>query len=101
MDMVILSVAIEPRNDAKDVANVFGLAQDKDGFFQEKHYKLDTMGTLTDGIYLAGCNQGPKDIPDTVAQAIGAAAKAIALVSRVEQAREKESIGVSSAKDAR
>ena len=59
--------------------------QDKDGFFQEKHYKLDTMGTLTDGIYLAGCCQGPKDIPDTVSQSIGAAAKAIALVSRVER----------------
>jgi heterodisulfide reductase subunit A len=59
------------------------------------------MGTLTDGIYLAGCNQGPKDIPDTVAQSIGAAAKAIALVSRVEQAREKEAMGVSPAKDAR
>jgi heterodisulfide reductase subunit A len=90
VDMVILSVAIEPRKDAPDVAKVFGLEQDKDGFFQEKHYKLDTMGTLTDGIYLAGCNQGPKDIPDTVSQAIGAAAKAIALVSQVEQARKKE-----------
>jgi len=94
VDMVILSVAIEPRADAKDVANVFGLEQDKDGFFQEKHYKLDTMGTLTDGIYLAGCNQGPKDIPDTVSQSIGAAAKAIALISRVEKKRKLETSGV-------
>ncbi|MDD5191404.1 MAG: FAD-dependent oxidoreductase, partial [Dehalococcoidales bacterium] len=94
VDMVVLSVAIQPRADAKDVANVFGLAQDKDGFFLEKHYKLDTMGTLTDGIYLAGCNQGPKDIPDTVSQAIGAAAKAIALVSRMEKQPKAASTGV-------
>ena len=101
VDMVVLSVAIEPRQDAKEVANVFGLEMDKDGFFQEKHYKLDIMSTLTDGIYLAGCNQGPKDIPDTVVQSIGAAAKAIALVSRVEQAKKLEALGVSTAKGAR
>jgi heterodisulfide reductase subunit A len=89
VDMVVLSVAIEPRTDAKDVAGVFNLTVGSDGFFQEKHYKLDTMGTLTDGIYLAGCCQGPKDIPDTVAQAIGAAAKAISLVSRVEQSQKE------------
>ncbi len=93
VDMVILSVAIEPRADAKDVAGVFGLEQDKDGFFQEKHYKLETMGTLTDGIYLAGCNQGPKDIPDTVSQSIGAAAKAISLISRVEKKLKLEQAG--------
>ncbi|HXX59067.1 MAG TPA: FAD-dependent oxidoreductase [Dehalococcoidales bacterium] len=90
VDMVVLSVAIEPRKDAKETAKVFGLTQDKDGFFQEKHYKLDSMGTLTDGIYLAGCCQGPKDIPDTVSQAIGTAAKAIALVTRVERENNKE-----------
>jgi len=99
VDMVILSVAIEARKDAQGVANVFGLEQDKDGFFKEKHYKLDIMGTLTDGIYLAGCCQGPKDIPDTVSQSIGAAAKAIALVSQVEQSRQKEKAGARAGKD--
>jgi heterodisulfide reductase subunit A len=84
VDMVILSVAIEPRTDASNIAKIFGLKQDKDGFFEEEHYKLDIMGTGTDGIFLAGCCQGPKDIPDTVAQAIGAAAKALALVARGE-----------------
>jgi heterodisulfide reductase subunit A len=98
VDMVILSVALEPRKDAQEVAKVFGLVQDKDGFFQEKHYKLDTMGTLTDGIYLAGCCQGPKDIPDSVNQAIGAAAKALAIVMQVEQLR-KEKVGAHSGKD--
>ncbi len=84
VDMVILSVAIEPRIDANNIAGIFGLKQDKDGFFEEEHYKLDIMGSGTNGIFMAGCCQGPKDIPDTVAQAIGAAAKALALVARGE-----------------
>jgi len=84
VDMVILSVAIEPRADADDVARLFGLARSADGFFEEKHYKLDPMSTDTEGIFMAGCCQGPKDIPDTVGQAIGAAAKALAVVARGE-----------------
>ena len=84
VDMVILSVAIEPRADANNIAKLFGLNQDKDGFFEEEHYKLDLMSSGTEGIFMAGCCQGPKDIPDTVAQAIGAAAKALALVARGE-----------------
>ncbi len=98
VDMVILSVAVEPRKDAQQVAGVFGLEQDKNGFFNEKHYKLDIMSTLTDGIYLAGCCQGPKDIPDTVSQSIGAAAKAIALVTQVEKMQRKEKSGVTASK---
>ncbi len=82
VDMIILSVAIEPRSDADEVAKVFRLGSSADGFFLERHPKLDPMGTLTDGIYIAGCCQGPKDIVDTVAQATGAAAKALALVAR-------------------
>ncbi|MBN1643786.1 MAG: FAD-dependent oxidoreductase, partial [Dehalococcoidales bacterium] len=97
VDMVILNVAIEPRKDSGEVARVFGIETDENGFFQEKHYKLDTIGTIADGIFIAGCNQGPKDIPDTVAQAIGAAAKAIALISRVEKKRETITAGTSTA----
>jgi len=93
VDMVVLSVAIEPRADAAEVAKLFWLNQDSDGFFDEKHYKLDPMGTLTDGVFLAGCCQAPKDIPDTVAQAIGAAAKALALVSRGEIGAEAVAVG--------
>ncbi|MDD5288179.1 MAG: NAD(P)-binding protein [Dehalococcoidales bacterium] len=90
VDMVILNVAVEPRKDAKEVAKLFGIEMGADGFFNEKHFKLDTMGTLTDGIFMAGCNQGPKDIPDTVAQAIGAAGKAIALVAHEEKKKKGE-----------
>jgi heterodisulfide reductase subunit A len=94
VDMVVLSIAIEPRTDASAVAKLFGLKQDKDGFFEERHYKLDTMGTPNDGIFIAGCCQGPKDIPDTVSQAIGAAAKALALVARGEVGTKAEAEAV-------
>ena len=93
VDMVILNVAIQSRADAGDVARIFWLDQDSDGFFEEKHYKLDIMGTQTDGIYMAGCCQGPKDIPDTVSQAIGAAAKALALVTKGEVGAETVAVG--------
>jgi heterodisulfide reductase subunit A len=98
VDMVILNVAIEPRKDSREVAKIFGIETDDNGFFQEKHYKMDTIGTIAEGIFVAGCNQGPKDIPDTVSQAIGAAAKAIALISRVEKKKEKVTAGTSAAK---
>jgi heterodisulfide reductase subunit A len=84
VDMVVLNVAIEPRADASQTAEVFHLEQDDNGFFNERHYKLDPIGTQTDGIFIAGCCQGPKDIPDSVSQAIGAAAKALAIVARGE-----------------
>jgi heterodisulfide reductase subunit A len=51
-----------------------------EGFFLERHPKLAPVSTFTDGIFLAGCCQGPKDIPDTVAQAGAAAAEALALI---------------------
>ena len=82
VDMVILSVAMEPHADADEVARLFSLERSADGFFLERHHKIDPVGTMIDGIYVAGCCQGPKDIPDTVSQAIGAAAKALALIIR-------------------
>jgi len=82
VDMVVLCTALEPRADANEVSNTFHLNRSPDGFFLERHPKLDPMGTVTDGVYLAGACQGPKDIPDTVAQAQGAAARALALISK-------------------
>jgi heterodisulfide reductase subunit A len=82
VDLVILNVAMEPRADIDEVARVFLLGRSADGFFMERHPKLEPIGTMLDGIYAVGCCQGPKDIPDTVAQATGAAAKAIALISK-------------------
>ncbi len=82
VDMVILSVAMEPRTDIEEVAKVFLLTRSRDGFYLERHPKLDPVGTMLDGVYSVGCCQGPKDIVDTVSQATGAAARALALISR-------------------
>jgi heterodisulfide reductase subunit A len=82
VDMVILCVAMEARKDANTVGRIFGVNQGADGFFLEEHPKLGPLNTATDGVFLAGACQGPKDIPDAVAQASGAAAKALSLATR-------------------
>ncbi len=82
VDMVVLSTALEPRADAAEVARQFSISRSKDGFFMEKHPKLDPVATTTDGVFIAGCCQGPKDIPDTVAQASAAAARVLAMISK-------------------
>jgi heterodisulfide reductase subunit A len=82
VDMVILSNALEPRADAGEVAKLFSISRSKDGFFMEKHPKLDPVATTTDGVFVTGCCQGPKDIPDTVAQASAAAARVMAMISK-------------------
>jgi heterodisulfide reductase subunit A len=82
VDMVILSGALQPRADAAKVAHTFGLACAGGGFFLEKHPKLAPVETATDGIFIAGACQGPKDIPDSVAQGAAAAASALALLDR-------------------
>jgi heterodisulfide reductase subunit A len=84
VDMVILCNAIEPRRDAEQVGRLFGLSRSPDGFFLERHPKLDPVATMTDGIFVAGCAQGPKDIPDVVAQAAAAAARMLATISKGE-----------------
>ena len=80
VDMVILSVGLEPREDANEVRRKLNITCSTEGFFVERHPKLAPVNTFTDGVFLAGCCQGPKDIPDTVAQAGAAAAEALALI---------------------
>jgi len=75
-DLVVLATAIVQRKDIEELSKVLKISKGADGFFLELHPKLKPMDTATRGIFLAGCCQGPKDIPDTVAQASGAAAKA-------------------------
>jgi heterodisulfide reductase subunit A len=76
LDLVVLSVGLEPPRDIEDISQLFRISRGADGFFLEAHPKLRPVDTLTDGVYLAGTCQGPKDIPDTVAQASAAAARA-------------------------
>ncbi|MFH1177013.1 MAG: 4Fe-4S dicluster domain-containing protein [Acidobacteriota bacterium] len=83
VDMVVLCTALQPQVDAAEVARMFNISC-AGGFFMERHPKLAPVSTPTDGIFIAGCCQGPKDIPDTVAQASGAAAQSMVLMSRGE-----------------
>jgi len=82
VDMVVLCMAMESREDATQIARTFGINVGSAGFFLEEHPKLAPLSTPTDGVFLAGTCQGPKDIPDTVAQASGAAVKALALATK-------------------
>ena len=82
VDMVVLSVGMEPQADAPEVRRMLTLSCGSEGFFTELHPKLAPVSTATDGIFIAGACQGPKDIPDSVAQAGAAAAEALALIDR-------------------
>jgi heterodisulfide reductase subunit A len=76
-DLVVLAVGMEARADAGSIAELLKLPRSADGFFLEAHPKLRPVDTAMDGVFLAGCCQGPKDIPDTVAQAKAAASSAL------------------------
>ena len=84
VDMVVLSTAIEAPHDADQVAALFGLGRTEDGFFAEAHPKMRPVETNTDGVFLAGTAQGPRDVPDTVAHAGAAASMALALLDKGE-----------------
>jgi len=75
-DMVILSVGIEPSADAEKVQHLLTLSRTSDGFFMEAHPKLKPVDAPTQGVFLCGCAEGPKDIKDSVTQASAAAARA-------------------------
>jgi heterodisulfide reductase subunit A len=84
VDMVILSAGLEPRKDAKETAHKFGISCSADGWFIEKHPKLDPVSTMTEGILIAGCVTGPKDIPATVSQGAAAAARVLGRIQQKE-----------------
>jgi len=87
-DLVVLATALVPSSGTAELAQRLRAATDGDGFFAEAHPKLRPVESLTAGVYLAGAAQGPKDIPETVAQASGAAAKVLSLFSREEMTQE-------------
>ncbi len=76
-DLVVLAVGMEPRSDTAALSSLLKLPRSADGFFMECHPKLRPVDTVVDGVFLAGCCQGPKDIPDTIAQAKAAASSAL------------------------
>ncbi|MEW6067390.1 MAG: CoB--CoM heterodisulfide reductase iron-sulfur subunit A family protein [Nitrospirota bacterium] len=73
VDMIILCPAMIPALDTQRLAEIFLIAQGKDGFFAEVHTKLAPVSTNIEGIFIAGCSQGPKDIQNSVAQGAAAA----------------------------
>lgn len=83
VDMVVLATGLEPAEDAAKVARTFNISCGN-GFFIERHPKLAPVATPTDGIFIAGTCQGPKDIPDTVAQASAAASQVQSLMGKGE-----------------
>ncbi len=88
LDMVILSSALEPRGDADETAHRFGISCSSNGWFTERHPKLDPVATMTEGVFIAGCATGPKDIPATVAQGSAAAARVLSYIQMGELALE-------------
>ena len=85
VDLLVLSTAIMPSADNKRLAGVLGLEVDENGFFLSESILSDPIKSTKEGIFLAGCNQGPKDIPDSVAMGSGAAAKAMGPIIERDQ----------------
>ncbi|MCK9191472.1 MAG: CoB--CoM heterodisulfide reductase iron-sulfur subunit A family protein [Sphaerochaetaceae bacterium] len=79
-DLLVLAAAMEPDKSAKPLAQKLTASMDNDDWFTESHPKLRPVESPTAGVFLAGACQGPKDIPQTVAQAGAAASKAIGLL---------------------
>ncbi|MFO8133855.1 MAG: CoB--CoM heterodisulfide reductase iron-sulfur subunit A family protein [Thermoplasmatota archaeon] len=77
VDMVVLSAAIVPASGNRQLADILGVELDENGFFRSLDSLTAPMESTREGIYLAGCSQSPKDIPDSVAQGSGAAARAL------------------------
>jgi heterodisulfide reductase subunit A len=90
IDMLVLSTAIIPNKDTKRVGEILGVDVDENGFFKQDSLLTDPIQSTKKGIFLAGCIQGPKDIPDSVSMASGAAAKAIAPIKNREKHIGKE-----------
>ncbi len=81
-DMVVLMGAIEPQTDAKELGIRCGISCSMAGWYTERHPKRDPVATMTDGVFVAGACQGPKDIPASVAQGAAAAARIQAMITK-------------------
>jgi heterodisulfide reductase subunit A len=87
-DLVVMATATVPRADAQELSQRLRVGIDEHGFFSEAHPKLRPVESLTAGVFLAGAAQFPKDIPETVAQASGAASKVLSLFSQRKMVQE-------------
>jgi heterodisulfide reductase subunit A len=90
VDMLVLSTAIKPNEENKRIGEALGIEVDENGFFKQQELLTDPIQSSRDGVFLAGCIQGPKDIPDSVSMASGAAAKAVAPIKNRKKHIGKE-----------
>ncbi len=81
-DLVVLSPAIVPHEDAADIAKMLKIPLNKEGFFLEAHVKLRPVDFATEGVFLAGLSHSPKPVEESIAQALGAAARAATILSK-------------------
>jgi len=81
-DMVVLATATVPRDGARELGRMLGIEADDCGFYAESDGNMAPVETVRPGIFVAGAGLGPKDIPETVAQGSGAAAKVLSLFAR-------------------
>ncbi len=94
VDMVILSAGLEAGEDAGKISEMLNIPTNTDGWFEEAHYNLDPTGTCRGGIFLAGTCQGPKDIPDCVAQGSAAAARVIQSILKGKIRNDQASVSL-------
>ena len=93
-DMVVLAAAIEPDKSARPLATMLTASMDTNDFFTEAHPKLRPVESPTAGVFLSGACQGPKDIPETVAQAGAAACKVIGLLCKGQADRQSRALPI-------
>jgi heterodisulfide reductase subunit A len=86
MDVVILSVGMEPSQGTRAIAPLLGLAQNQYGFIATPHGSLETVATSVEGVFVAGAAAGPKDLDDTMGMAGAAAMKAVATIRKKSRA---------------
>jgi heterodisulfide reductase subunit A len=82
VELVVLATAALPSKGSDEISRILNISRGADGFFMESHPKLKPIDTPVDGIFLAGACQGPKDIPYSVSQGCGAAARAATILSK-------------------
>ena len=98
VDMVVLSVGLEPQPDAVEVARMFGIGCSAKGFIIERHAKLAPVATMTDGVFAAGATLGPRDIPTSVSNGAAAAAQILSRISQGQIALEPYRASVDAAR---
>ena len=98
-DLVVLAVGLESNKDAAKIADMVGITVDADGWFNEYNYVSDPVDTFSGGIAIAGVCQGPKDIPDSVAQASAAASKVLQRIARNKLKNSPKSVTLKQIED--